>query len=445
MSRQFFVAVVIVTLLFSPGLVAAQEAQPGKVLIQSVRVFDGQRIIENADVLFQDGLIKAVGQRLAVPDDAEVIDGTGKTLLPGLIDCHVHAYFDAHLVQTVQFGVTTVLDMMSVPWGAANLRAAQKKGEASHRADYFSAGSAVTVEGGHGTQFGFKVPVLKHAEEAEAFVNDRIREGSDYIKIIHEPGTAFGLSRPTLTPEMLKAAIEATLAREKLAVAHIGGMEGATLAVDYGISGLVHLFADHKISEELVQKMLEKNVFVIPTTAVIQNITGPVTVNKIVDDPHIGPLLNTMDLQGLGRSFPSREGATNTTEALHFNIAALEKAGVPILAGTDAPNPGTTHGASMHHELELLTLAGLTNEQALAAATSRAADCFQLDDRGRIESGRRADLLLVNGNPTEDIRATRDIDRVWKGGYLIDRQKRYNQVQQARERALEKQRKDKEK
>ena len=94
---------------------------------------------------------------------------------------------------------------------------------------------------------------------------------------------------------------------------------------------------------------------------------------------------------------------------------------MPILAGTDAPNPGTAHGSSMHRELELLVKAGLTPEAALAAATSVPAKVFALTDRGRIAKGMRADLVLVSGNPAEDITATRDIVQIWKGGMRADR------------------------
>src|SRR5690606_37643541 len=93
-----------------------------------------------------------------------------------------------------------------------------------------------------------------------------------------------------------------------------------------------------------------------------------------------------------------------------------------ILAGSDAPNPGTAYGASIHRELELLTRSGLTAEQALAAATSVPARTFGLSDRGRIAPGMAADLLLVNGDPTQDVLATRDIAGIWKRGVRMDRE-----------------------
>jgi hypothetical protein len=102
-------------------------------------------------------------------------------------------------------------------------------------------------------------------------------------------------------------------------------------------------------------------------------------------------------------------------------IRQLKTAGVPILAGTDAPNEGIVHGASLHREIELLVRAGLTPTQALVAATSAPAKAFHLADRGEIAVGKRADLLLVRGDPTAQIAATRNIIAVWKAGVEIDR------------------------
>jgi imidazolonepropionase-like amidohydrolase len=97
------------------------------------------------------------------------------------------------------------------------------------------------------------------------------------------------------------------------------------------------------------------------------------------------------------------------------------RSGVPLLAGTDAPSPGATYGASAHGELELLVGAGLTPVQALTAATSAAAKAFRLSDRGRVERGRRGDLVLVEGDPTRDVLATRRIVGVWKKGVRVER------------------------
>lgn len=116
-------------------------------------------------------------------------------------------------------------------------------------------------------------------------------------------------------------------------------------------------------------------------------------------------------------SFPNPGSGCCRSDAA--STLALLDAGVDILAGTDAPNPGTTYGASLHQELALLVEAGLSAEEALAAATSVPARRFGLDDRGRIAPGLRADLLLIDGDPIADIDATLDISDVWVRGKRI--------------------------
>jgi imidazolonepropionase-like amidohydrolase len=105
------------------------------------------------------------------------------------------------------------------------------------------------------------------------------------------------------------------------------------------------------------------------------------------------------------------------------NVRRLHRAGVTILAGTDASNPGTAHGPSIHEEMELLVRAGMTPSEAIAASTAKPAAFFGTADRGRIATGLRADLLLVDGDPTVDIKATRRIVGIWKNGYPVDRAK----------------------
>ena len=106
----------------------------------------------------------------------------------------------------------------------------------------------------------------------------------------------------------------------------------------------------------------------------------------------------------------------------------LHQAGIPLLAGTDAPNPGAPHGAGLHAELRLLTLAGFSPIEALRSATALPAQIFRLPGRGRIAPGYRADLLLVRGDPTRDIRATASIDRIWKNGFAVKRETDQHQM-----------------
>src|SRR5690606_32599687 len=324
---------------------------------------------------------------------------------PGLIDDHVHAFTPQMLEQALMFGVTTVFDMFTDEGFAAQMREEQAAGEANYRADMLSAGTLATVAGGHGTQFGLDIDTLEGPEGAEQWVADRIAAGADYIKVIIEGGEEMDLDLDTLDRETVTAIIEAAHAEDMMVVTHVQTLEAAQMAIEAGTDGLAHMFSDALPSQELIDQMVAQDVFVIPTLAVFQSIgvDDPVDTS-LMDDERIAPYLTPTDLQSLQNPYHRYE--TLSYANARDGVAQMHEAGVPILAGTDAPNPGTAFGASMHRELVLLTEAGLTPAEALAAATSVNAETFGLDDRGRIALGMRADLLLVEGDPTQDIEAT---------------------------------------
>ncbi len=320
------------------------------------------------------------------------------------------------------FGVTTELDMFTDAHLAHTLRAEQAAGNVAGRADLFSAGTLITAPGGHGTEYGIRIPTLAVPESAQAFINARIAEGSDYIKIVYDDGRAYGMDIPTLDARTLRAAIEAAHRRGKLAVVHIGTLEDARTALEAGADGLVHLFVDRAPDSGFVELAARRGAFVIPTLSVLSALARTDAGAALAEDARLAPYLTPMAAGGLRQSFPLRPDAPKLEYAhARETVRLLHEAGVPILAGTDAPNPGTAHGASMHGELELLVDAGLSPTEALAAATSVPAKAFGLEDRGRIAPGLRADLVLVDGDPTRDITATRSVAGVWKGGVRVDR------------------------
>ena len=401
--------------------VAQAAAQQPAILFRNARVFDGERTLEQHDVLVRNGTIERVGRGLSAPAGARTVDATGKTLLPGFIDAHTHTFGDV-LREAAVFGVTTQLDMFTDHRFAATLRAEQAAGKATGRADLLSAGTLITAPRGHGTQFGMPIPTITSADSAQAFVDARIAEGSDWIKVVLDDGHAYGLQFATVDEATLRAVVQAAHRRSKLAVVHVGDAASARTAIEAGADGLVHLFADQAPPAEFAPLVKARGAFVIPTLTVVMSIAGTGGGAPLVSDSLLAPLLSTASRQNLEAAFPQRPNAPKNEYAFAREaVRQLHAQGVRILAGTDAPNPGTWYGVAMHRELELLVQAGLTPAQALAAATSAPADAFRLADRGRIAPGKRADLLLVEGDPTRDILATRRIASVWKSGVELDR------------------------
>jgi len=410
MKRALFATLCLV---FVTALTAQQTA------ITNVRLFDGTKVVPQATVVIDGTRIVAAGTNVAVPAGATVIDGSGKTLLPGLIDSHTHI-FPGSLERALRFGVTTEMDMFTALRLLNPLRAEQARGPVTNRADIYSAGTLVTVAGGHGSEY-FPIPTYKSGDDPQAFIDARISEGSDYIKLIEETGEAYGMKWPTLSKSDLTALVAAAHKRGKMAVVHVSTLSAARDAIDAGADALVHIFADKPPDAGFGAYVAAHHAFVVPTLTVNESTTGVGSGTSLASDTHLAPYLDPDEMTNLKASFPKRPGATVKMENAFDAVRQLKSAGVLILAGTDAPNPGTAHGASMHREIELLVKAGLTPAEALAAATSVPAKAFKLNDRGRVAAGLRADLLLVDGDPTTDILATRNIVTIWKNGTALDR------------------------
>jgi imidazolonepropionase-like amidohydrolase len=309
-------------------------------------------------------------------DELETIDGKEGYLIPGLIDAHVHLDGVETLALLSKWGVTTGLDMA---FGLNTKH--QNQGNQKGLADVRSAGIPATAPGSNHSRMPLMPPesILKGPEEAAKFVADRVADGSDYIKIISDV--------PGPDQETLNALVKQAHDHRKLVVAHAARFAAYDMALKAGADIITHVPMDRALDDQATSSMLKAGRFAVPTLIMEK---------------------------GLSKVIPGMNYSHS-----YDSVVALHKAGVPIIAGSDAnrskmcPVP---HGESLHMELELLVEAGLSTKEALHSATLLAAQTFGLNDRGAIKSSLRADLVLLKENPLDDIKATRSIQKIWCGG-----------------------------
>ncbi|MGC5341501.1 amidohydrolase family protein [Streptomyces sp. DT24] len=401
------------------------------------RVFDGEQVLEDTTVVLNGTRIAAVGGE--PPAGAGIVDARGGTLLPGLLDAHVHTSEEA-LALALRFGITTELEMqgMNTKPGRAHIT------ENDSLADVRSAGFGITPPGGHPSELmpkGFKpgghsgpddrgnrpapremplMPFSTTPEEAVGFIPQLVAAGSDYIKFMVDDGSVEGHpGLPMLDQATLTAGVAEAHRHGMLTIAHTLTVDATRMAIEAGIDGFAHLFMDRPHTVEIIELIAASNAFVIPCVVLNASMMG-ITGSSLTEDPRVGSRLNEAWTNTLNSSYDRYP--QGKLEDVLASVKALHDAGVELLAGTDAaPMPlpflgGVVHGASVHQELQYLVRAGLTPIQALRAATLTPARRFGLEDRGRIAEGLRADLLLVNGDPTTTISDTLNLRDVWRRG-----------------------------
>ena len=399
----------------------------GSVFISGANVFDGDRSIGVRDVLVEGGIIRRIGSHLTAPPAVIVIDGRGRTLLPGLIDAHVHS-IPGGPADALRFGVTSEFDLYS--FGDAKAAQNRKRHRQSlartSEADVWSSGFGITPPGGHPSEMFAgqdgvpPVPTLADGADANAFVAARVAEGADYIKVIEDNGARAGqpASLPAFSVPRFAQVMRAAKGTGLKVIVHVQQLAFAKAAIADGADALAHGLADAPPDNELLRDMRRRKVALIGTLAIYDGIGGRGGAARLLSDSLIAPYLSLTQKMLMGIQLP--HDPVEETNAIE-TVRRAHRAGIMILAGTDAPNPTTGFGVSMQLELQLLVEAGLSPAQALRAATSNAARFNGVKDRGRVALGLRGDLLLVEGNPMENIQDTRRIVSVFKNGWPVDR------------------------
>jgi len=381
--------------------------------IRHVSVYDGNDLVGPSTVVFTASPGDIISSPLDDGDDTgesvdvdTVIEGTGCTLMPALVDCFTNtAAVDKDLQLFASFGISTVLDMCSTTSEIEAMRAASES--EMGLPSYLASGAVATAESEVPAQLYNlrETDTLQLPSDADQFVASRVigPNRADYIKVL--------VDTPGLNDDTLSALVGAAHRHGKLAIAHATQTRAFARALKAEFDVIMPVPLNGIIDDETVNGMAARGVVCVPSLCMRQARApllrrgaqggGPFAVlSEGIDDP----------------------GVYDFEYALQ-NVKKLHAAGVRICAGTEAnqmsPSP-VSIGESIHGELELLVRAGLSNRDALRAATVVPTEVFRLHDRGSLRPGMRADMILLQGNPLEDIGATRRIRKVWLGGVEVD-------------------------
>jgi imidazolonepropionase-like amidohydrolase len=386
----------------------------------NVTLFDGRTVKQRTGVLVDEGRVAWVGAHARAPRsarDADEIDGRGRTLTPGLIDCHVHLCFDGgadfagesremtsdavatvkavrNAARTLERGVTTVRDLGGRGDSVIQVGRGVEKGLIAGPR-ILAAGHALTITGGHGHSVGFAREV-DGPDALRRAVREEIRAGATAIKLVATGGVLTpGISHhfTAFTQEELDAAVDEAHSWGRVVGAHAIGPEGIIRAVRAGVDSIEH---GSMLSAEGARLMKERGAFHVPTISAIRG---------ILDHADEVPAYAV-------------EKATAVVELAREGFRRSLRGGVKIACGTDAGTPFNPHGNTLF-ELVRMVEWGMTPLQAMRSATSNAADLLRLDDVGVVAVGAAADLVLFGSNPLEAIEAVLEPALVLKGGEIV--------------------------
>lgn len=389
-------------------------------IINHVNVYDGFKFQANVSVQVKDNKIYKIAKIIEESTAIPILDAQGKTLIPGLIDAHTHAYGSA-LIDAINLGVTTELDMFTMPEYATDKINSRDEVTNSLEADLFSSTILATTKNGHGTEYGLTIPVLENVQQIDAFVKNRISEGADYIKAVYDSKKVSKKYYPSISIEILGALVKSAHQNNKMLVVHVDNLISAKEVIRLGVDGIIHSFMDHEVDDEFIQLMLANNAFIIPTLSIQASLAQLLNTDGLLHNKNTSMYLSKQQKIQLNASIPDFGIPKSGFQKALNSVKKLSEAGVTIMCGTDAPNPGTSHGISLHGELLYLLKAGLSNQQALHSATGAVGEYFPIGTRGTLKVGAMASMLLLDGNPLEDISHTQDIVYLWKNGIQFNR------------------------
>jgi len=447
---------VLACLAIGSGLQAAPPAASSAVLYEGARLIADARQppLEDAAFLVQSGRIVAIGKKGAVraPAGALRVDLTGKTVIPALIDSHIHIgyqkdltysfdnYTHANLTDQLRryayAGVSAVMTLGTDPGDLPfQVRAEQERAQENDREHNGGVLLRLAGRGIAAPNAGPADPALKpsaygvsNPEEARKAVREQLAHKVDFIKIWVDDrnGTVAKLS-----PQLYRAVIDETHKHGAKAIAHVYYLDDARELARAGIDAFAHLVRDKELDDETVAIIKKHGVLNMPNLGLAESRTYA-TAPPWLDDPLYiattpAPIVARMRTFYASRPASAVETSQRTYKIMQRNLAKLNAAGARIGFGTDSgAAPDYFHAYTAHHELQLMVGCGLTPAQALTAATVTSAAFMKLNRHGTLDPGSSADFIVLDANPLDDIANTKEIARVYLRGQEIDRTKPFN-------------------
>jgi imidazolonepropionase-like amidohydrolase len=438
-SRSTTSGAIYVAALALPAIAAAQSQRP--LVLTNITIVDVLSAAQQrpATVLINNGRISGISSdgRLAIPVGAQVIDGAGKYLIPGLADMHNHlgsglpaepsARGSEDLATLLNWGITTVFCPGITMQSYREVRSAVAANPLKYP-HFYSAGNAFTAEGGFDPSSGLGSLRPNTPGEAREQVRTMKEAGVDAIKIIVDSGASGGrLAKVLLKPEIYGAIIDEAHRLGLKAVVHVPALEDAKAVLRSGADGLIHAVYSDRVDGEFLQLMKQNHAFYMSTSALEEDLSGTAAwVARLADLDDRGAV--PASSYALFRQ-PEALEQIRTRLGVHpkemigyvrWNLKAVHDAGVPVITGTDTGVPGIIRGISSLMELVMHVEAGLTPRETLRAATYESQRMLgQEREVGTVEVGKIADLVMLDANPLEDIRNVRRINRVIRGGVTV--------------------------
>ncbi len=427
---------IVCALLLSSALNAEVKVLKNFTLIDGT----GRSPVTESAMIVNDGRITWIGRTavLQAPAGAEIVDLTGKFVMPGIINLHGHIGNTVDLTQDGKFytrksveenlhtyatyGVTAVQSMGTDQDLIYQVRSEQRAGRPSV-ARVYTAGQGFVFKDGYGGLAGV-TPSYSRVEEIEPVVARLAGKKVDLVKLWLDDELG---ALPKMPPEMTSAIIDSARKHGLRTATHIFYLEDARRVVEQGAAGLAHIVRDKPVDQALIDSMKKKGVWQMAATLSREaSMFAYGQTPPFINDPFFTrsvsqttlQLLSNPERQKTNAAVPHFKEFPGFLETAKKNLKKLADAGVKYGFGTDTGPPGRFPGYAEHWELELMVDAGLTPMQVLTAATRSGAEFLGAKDLGTLEVSKWADLIVLNANPLTNIKNSRSIHAVYIAGNL---------------------------